>query len=131
MRSFFENKIVVAASSCLFTLAFAWNATHGTHPLNGHQLMRGQSVVVAHGPVLPPDPWAGGNVAAPVTTAHGPVLPPDPWAGGNVVAPITIAHGPVLPPDPWAGGNVTATITIAHGPIPPPDPWAGGNVISA
>jgi hypothetical protein len=27
--------------------------------------------------------------------AHGPILPPDPWDT------LMVAHGPILPPDPW------------------------------
>ena len=131
MRRFFESKIAVASTSLLFALAFAWNATQGNPAPTGHLLFTSETVMLAHGPVLPPDPWAGGSVAAPVTMAHGPVLPPDPWAGGSVAAPVTMAHGPVLPPDPWAGGSVAAPVTMAHGPVLPPDPWAGGSVLSA
>lgn len=31
--------------------------------------------------------------------AHGPSLPPDPWAG--TVAVTRLEHGPTMPPDPW------------------------------
>ena len=46
--------------------------------------------LAAHGPTMPPDPWAG------YAALHGPTMPPDPWAGEH-------RHGPTMPPDPWAG----------------------------
>jgi hypothetical protein len=27
--------------------------------------------------------------------AHGPIMPPDPWDT------LMVAHGPIMPPDPW------------------------------
>ena len=99
MHRFLENQVAYAATASLFAIALAWNVTQGTQPLVGHMFMQPQPIVLAHGPMLPPDPWAGES--KPVTIAHGPMLPPDPWAGES--KPVTIAHGPMLPPDPWAG----------------------------
>jgi len=99
MRKFFENKFAFAAIVSLFALAFAWNMSQGLEPRTSHLPAPSNDSNVAHGPMLPPDPWAGGT-----NVAHGPMLPPDPWAGGT-----NVAHGPMLPPDPWAGG-VTVTV---------------------
>src|SRR5579872_4222377 len=106
MRNFFENKIAFATTFGMFALAFAWNVAQGAQPASGRLVLSIQPVVVAHGPMVPPDPWAG-------AVGHGPMVPPDPWAGVTKVA-----HGPMVPPDPWAGA-------VGHGPMVPPDPWAG------
>jgi len=100
MYRFFENKVAFAAILLSFSVAFAWNLTQGTKPCAAHEFFQAAALKVAHGPILPPDPWAGGSER--VTVAHGPMLPPDPWAGGS--ERVTVAHGPMLPPDPWAGG---------------------------
>ena len=77
MPRFFDNKIAFGAIIFVFTIAFAWCVIHGTGmPLPGHFMLDHDSMNVAHGPTLPPDPWEGGLVA------HGPTLPPDPWEGG-------------------------------------------------
>jgi hypothetical protein len=112
MRSFLENKAAYVATVSLFSAALAWNAVHGgSSAVPGHMLLPlDRSDVVAHGPIMPPDPWEGVRVVA-----HGPIMPPDPWEGVRVVA-----HGPIMPPDPWEGVRV-----VAHGPIMPPDPWEG------
>ena len=100
MRGVYSNKIMCVALLSLF--AFASNLTEGNPLLAGRSLFPSPLAnPVAHGPMLPPDPWAG-TVTKPVTVAHGPMLPPDPWAG-TVTKPVTVAHGPMLPPDPWAG----------------------------
>jgi hypothetical protein len=99
MHRFLENKVAYAATASLFVIAITSNAMQGSQPFTGHMLMQPPPVAVAHGPMLPPDPWAGES--KPVTVAHGPMLPPDPWAGES--KPVTVAHGPMLPPDPWAG----------------------------
>ena len=125
MLSFLENKIACAAIVSSFAIAFAWNVTQGVQPIAGHLLFPAQAVRVAHGPMIPPDPWEGTTVA-PIIVAHGPMIPPDPWEG-TTVAPVTLAHGPMIPPDPWEGTTV-APITVAHGPMIPPDPWEGTTV---
>lgn len=87
MRSFFENRIAFAAIFSSFAIAFAWNVTQEGGPVSHRPLIRlHQFDALAHGPMIPPDPWAGGSVTAPVTIAHGPMIPPDPWAGGSVAA---------------------------------------------
>jgi hypothetical protein len=87
MRTFFANKMVCGAVLSLFALCFACNIAEGNLLLAGHSLFQPQqSSTVAHGPMLPPDPWAG-TVTKPITIAHGPMLPPDPWAG-TVTKPI-------------------------------------------
>src|ERR1035441_5059039 len=94
MRNFFSNKLAYVAILSLFTLACAWNMTHGTPTFSGHFPLANRTLT-SHGPSLPPDPWnpPSGNL-----TAHGPSLPPDPWnpPSGNLTT-----HGPSLPPDPW------------------------------
>jgi hypothetical protein len=85
MLSFFENKIACAAIVSSFAIAFAWNVTQGVQPTTGHLLF--PPVTVAHGPMIPPDPWEGTTVA-PVTVAHGPMIPPDPWEGTTVALAI-------------------------------------------
>jgi hypothetical protein len=97
MRRFFENenKIVLFAILFLFTAAFARNSAQGTVD-NGHSMIAADSVLLAHGPSVPPDPWEG------VRLAHGPSVPPDPWEG------VRLAHGPSVPPDPWEGVSIAA-----------------------
>jgi len=93
------SKIAFAITVCAFVVALIWNTSQNTVPaVAGHGILA--PVVIAHGPTLPPDPWAGTENLV----AHGPTLPPDPWAGTE-----NIVHGPTLPPDPWAGTeNVVA-----------------------
>jgi len=95
-----ESRMAFAITACAFALALMWNTGRTSAPsLAGHGIFR--PVEIAHGPTLPPDPWAGTENL----TAHGPTLPPDPWAGTENLT----AHGPTLPPDPWAGTeNLTA-----------------------
>jgi hypothetical protein len=115
MRRFVENRFAFGAIFSLFMVAFAWNAVQGA-PAAG-LLIQPKVVTVAHGPLLPPDPWEGN-----LMLAHGPLLPPDPWEGN-----LMLAHGPLLPPDPWEGN-----LMLAHGPLLPPDPWEGNfTVVSA
>jgi hypothetical protein len=71
-----ESKLAFAIASCAFAISLMWNAGQNF----------GQSL-------------AGHGIFAPVVIAHGPTLPPDPWAGTESL----LAHGPTLPPDPWAG----------------------------
>src|SRR5262249_30205174 len=79
MRNFFENRKTFAVIFSLFALALACNVFQGAQPFTGHLLLQSQTAIVAHGPIVPPDPWAGtGNG---VMVAHGPIVPPDPWAG--------------------------------------------------
>jgi len=91
MRKFFENKFTFAAIVMLFLAAFIWNSSQGAAAPRSSQLFIPQAVTLAHGPIMPPDPWD-----ARVTVAHGPIMPPDPWD-----ARVTVAHGPIMPPDPW------------------------------
>ena len=79
MRRFFENenKIAFFAILFLFTAAFAWNSAQGT-VVSGHSMIAAGSVLLAHGPTIPPDPWEG------VRLAHGPTIPPDPWEGVSI-----------------------------------------------
>src|SRR5258707_13739953 len=103
MPRFFDNKIAFGAIIFVFTIAFAWCVIHGTGmPLPGHLMLDPDSMNVAHGPTLPPDPWEGG------LAAHGPTLPPDPWEGGLV------AQRDMLPPQTWQGGLVSHGQTIPH-----------------
>ena len=111
MRRFLENEFAFTAVLLMFAVALTSNYIQGAPaPACRHMLVTQDAVSVAHGPTIPPDPWAG-NLAL----AHGPTIPPDPWAGN-----LALAHGPTIPPDPWAGNLATA-----HGPTIPPDPWAG------
>jgi hypothetical protein len=109
MRQFFGNKLTFVAIAFLFTLALAWNLSHGSDAL-GLCVSATPTVLSAHGPV-PPDPSTGG-----VRVAHGPV-PPDPSTGSVLLA---VAHGPV-PPDPPIAG-----VRVAHGPVPPDPPGGVG-----
>ena len=69
---FLQNKFTFAAVALMFALAFTFNAVTGAvAPSCG--FVKGP-MLVAHGPILPPDPWDTN-----VTVAHGPILPPDPW----------------------------------------------------
>ena len=87
-----ESKIAFTITAGLFVFALMWNANRYAGPsLAGHGMFA--PIVIAHGPTLPPDPWAGTENLV----AHGPTLPPDPWAGTENL----VAHGPTLPPDPW------------------------------
>jgi hypothetical protein len=128
MRRFFENKIAAATVVSLFSLASGLNMLSGI----SHSSLRPTNfgpVNVAHGPLLPPDPWetnvqlAHGPLLPPdpwetnVQLAHGPLLPPDPW---ETVAGVRVGHGPLLPPDPW---ETVAGVRVGHGPLLPPDPW--------
>ena len=72
MRRFFENENKVAILAILFlsTATLAWNSVQGT-VVNGHSIIAADSVLLAHGPSVPPDPWDG------VRLAHGPSVPPD------------------------------------------------------
>jgi hypothetical protein len=111
MRRFFENKIAAATVVSLFSLASGLNMLSGI----SHSSLRPTNfgpVNVAHGPLLPPDPWETN-----VQLAHGPLLPPDPW---ETVAGVRVGHGPLLPPDPW---ETVAGVRVGHGPLLPPDPW--------
>jgi len=107
----FESKFAFVITACALT-AMMWNYTTPNTGLSIAGNGTFVPVVIAHGPTLPPDPWAGSTE----NLTHGPTLPPDPWAGTE-----NIAHGPTLPPDPWAG----STENLTHGPTLPPDPWAG------
>ena len=106
MRRFFENKNNVAWFAIPFLFITALACIQGT-AVDGHPMIATDSVLLAHGPSIPPDPWEG------VRLAHGPSIPPDPWEG------VRLAHGPSIPPDPWEG------VRLAHGPSIPPDPWEG------
>jgi hypothetical protein len=96
MQRFLENKFAFAAIALAFALALGWNATQGTGMLfPGHRMLMPELITVAHGPILPPDPWD----------------PPSPPSGGGSL----FAHGPILPPDPWdppsppsGGGSLNA-----------------------
>ncbi|MBZ5624046.1 MAG: hypothetical protein LAQ69_35905, partial [Acidobacteriia bacterium] len=106
MRRLLGNKFAFATTLLAFASAYGWSFQQGSGLLiTGHNLAT-TPLNIAHGPSIPPDPWAGGN--ATTLIAHGPSIPPDPWAGGN--ATTLIAHGPSIPPDPWAGGNATTLI---------------------
>ena len=98
MSRFVQNKFVFAAILLLFALACASNAVQGAGVLVHSHALPAEPVNVAHGPMMPPDPWDGQ-----VMIAHGPMMPPDPWDGQ-----VMIAHGTMMPPDPW-DGNLSAT----------------------
>ena len=84
MRRFLENKVAYAATVSLFTMALAWNLVHGNRALaSGTHVIAPDPTVIAHGPIMPPDPWDGVRVVA-----HGPIMPPDPWDGVRVVAAV-------------------------------------------
>ena len=58
MHRVLDNKYTVAATVCLFALAFACNTFQGLAPsLPGSVLINLDTVAVAHGPTMPPDPW--------------------------------------------------------------------------
>ena len=80
MRRFFENGLAFAAVLSLFSLASSWNAFSGAASTTSPVLRSRDAVIVAHGPLTPPDPWEGNLVA------HGPLTPPDPWEGNFSVA---------------------------------------------
>jgi hypothetical protein len=86
-----DSKIARTIAAYAFALALLWNVTQSA--VSKAREAFGADLI-AHGPTLPPDPWAGTE-----NIVHGPTLPPDPWAGTENV----VAHGPTLPPDPWAG----------------------------
>ena len=84
MRSILENKVAFAVIVIAFLFASgAVIATGSYAPVSGHSLLPPDSLYIAHGPTMPPDPWEGtGNYTL---VAHGPTMPPDPWEGtGNV-----------------------------------------------
>ena len=57
MRKFFENKAAFLAVLSTFTFAITWNIVHGTAPMEaGHLSLAPAAVLVAHGPIFPPDP---------------------------------------------------------------------------
>jgi hypothetical protein len=87
MSRLLENKLMFAAIFVLFVLACA-----------SHAIPRYGNVMIADGPIIPPDPWDGN-----VTIADGPIIPPDPWDGN-----VMLADGPIIPPDPW-DGNLSVT----------------------
>ena len=59
MSRFVENKFMFAAVFVLFALACALNAIQGAGvPVPSHKLLA-EAVNVAHGPIMPPDPWDG------------------------------------------------------------------------
>jgi hypothetical protein len=100
---FLQNKITFAAVALSFALSFTlYPATGAAVRFRVPFRVLEVSPELAHGPILPPDPWD-------TNVAHGPILPPDPWD-------TTVAHSPILPPDPW-------DTNVAHSPILPPDPW--------
>ncbi len=81
------------------------------------------SAVVAHGPTMPPDPWAGGCGPDKCEDQAGNCIP----CSSGVHATL-VAQGPMMSPAPWANrtdGDRCRTL-VAHGPTMPPDPWAGG-----
>ena len=80
MRRFFENKVAAATVVSLFSLASAWNVLGGVPQTSIRPASFGR-VTVAHGPLLPPDPWE-----TRIQLAHGPLLPPDPWETSFVTA---------------------------------------------
>ena len=82
MRRFFENKVAAATVVSLFSLASAWNVLGGVPQTSIRPASFGR-VTVAHGPLLPPDPW---ETVAGVRVGHGPLLPPDPWETNFVTA---------------------------------------------
>ncbi len=60
MRTFIASKLAVTAILTLFTLAFAWNLVQGSGlTRRGHSLPEAETVLVSHGPGIPPDPWEG------------------------------------------------------------------------
>ena len=83
MRRFLGNRFAFAAAVLALASAQGWNVQQGRElRIPGHRSLVPQPTLVAHGPMIPPDPWAGGNPATLI--AHGPMIPPDPWAGGNL-----------------------------------------------
>ena len=58
----------------LFTLVLALNTVQSTGArVPGPALLAPDAVTLAHGPIMPPDPWDT------LMVAHGPIMPPDPW----------------------------------------------------
>jgi hypothetical protein len=97
MSRLLDNKLIFASVLALFALACASNAVQGGGvPVHSQMLLTPDTVNVAIGPTMPPDPWEG------VQLAIGPTMPPDPWEG------VRVAIGPTMPPDPWEGISVTA-----------------------
>jgi hypothetical protein len=82
MRKLFENKLALVAM-LLFTLALAWNYTHGGVALKGSHLSAAPAaVLIAHAPPMPPcDPCS-----VSVQIAHAPPMPPEPWGGVRISA---------------------------------------------
>ena len=78
----FESKIAFAITACGLIAGLMWTYTKPNTGLSiaGHRIFAPE--VIAHGPTLPPDPWAGSTE----NLTHGPTLPPDPWAGTENVA---------------------------------------------
>ncbi len=103
MRRFLGSKFSFGITLLIFALGLGTNAMMGggiVLPSHACSVMLPTGTIdIAHGPVLPPDPWTPTNG---LLTAHGPVLPPDPWTPTNG---LLTAHGPVLPPDPWTPTN--------------------------
>jgi hypothetical protein len=104
MRKFFENKLVYGVILSLFALAFGWNTCQGA-AVPATRLVMETLPMLAHGPMVPPDPWDSRALK------HGPMVPPDPWDS------LALMHGPMVPPDPWD------SLALMHGPMVPPDPW--------
>jgi len=65
MKRVFDNQVAFAVILSLVALGLAVSGLQGA-PLPAAKL------AVAHGPIMPPDPWD-------LTVAHGPIMPPDPW----------------------------------------------------
>ena len=59
MSQLLGNKLMFAAVLVLFALACVSNAIQGAGvPVHTHMLLA-EPVNVAHGPMMPPDPWDG------------------------------------------------------------------------
>ena len=71
MSRFLQNEFTFAAIALVFALTLAFYPAAGdVVPSRGCEM----GPKLAHGPILPPDPWDTN-----VMVAHGPILPPDPW----------------------------------------------------
>jgi hypothetical protein len=81
MSRIVENKFMFAAILAIFAIASASNAIQGVGgPVHSQISLAPDTVDVAIGPTMPPDPWEG------VQLAIGPTMPPDPWEGISLIA---------------------------------------------
>ncbi len=92
MRRILENKFAFGFTLFVFALALGCNAMLGVGiVLPAHDsflTIPMDSIDLASGPTLPPDPWLPSSGAL---MASGPTLPPDPWLPSSGVTGRTTA----------------------------------------